>query len=116
VSQVDRADAVEVLGRLVGGVGEREHDAGVVEGHVEPAELGDGAVDERGDLVFVGDVAGDAERAITGGGQLVGRGAQRLSLTSASTTAAPAVAKARAVSRPMPAPAPVTRATWPLKS
>ena len=57
---------------------EREHDAGVVEGHVEPAELGDGALDQRGDLVFVGDVAGDAERAVPGGGQLVGRGAQRL--------------------------------------
>ena len=77
-AQVDRADAVEGLGRLVGGVGQREHDAGVVEGHVEPAELGDGALDEGGDLVLVGDVAGDAERPVTGGGQLVGRGAQRL--------------------------------------
>ena len=68
----------KLLGRLVGRVGEREHDAGVVERHVEPAELGDGAIDERGDLVFVGDVAGDAERLVAGGGQLVGRGAQRL--------------------------------------
>ena len=68
----------KALGRLVGGVGEREHDAGVVEGHVEPAELGDGAIDQRGDLVLVGDVAGDAERTVAGGGQLVGRGAQRL--------------------------------------
>ena len=57
---------------------EREHDAGVVERHVEPAELGDGAVDERGDLVFVGDVAGDAERPVPGGGELVGGGAQRV--------------------------------------
>src|SRR4051794_2598390 len=77
-AQVDRADAVEVLGRLVGGVAERKHDAGVVEGHVEAAVLGDGAVDERGDLILVGDVARDAERAVTEVGQLVGGGAKRL--------------------------------------
>src|SRR4051794_13268953 len=77
-AQVDRADAVEVLGRLVGGVAERKHDAGVVEGHVEAAVLGDGAVDERGDLILVGDVARDAERAVTEVGQLVGGRAQRL--------------------------------------
>ena len=38
----------------------------------------DGAVDERGDLVLVGDVAGDAERLVAGGGQLVGGGAERV--------------------------------------
>ena len=63
------------FGRFVGRVGERQHDPGVVERHVEPAELGDGAIDERGDLVFVGDVAGDAQGLVAGGGQLVGRGA-----------------------------------------
>jgi hypothetical protein len=77
-AQVDGRDAVEALGRFVGRVGERQHDAGVVERHVEPAELGDGAIDERGDLVFVGDVTGDAEGPMARGGQLVGRGAQRL--------------------------------------
>ena len=61
---LDRAgDAIEGLGRFVGGVAQREHDAGVVEGHVEPAELGDRAIDEGGNLVLVGDVAGDAEGA-----------------------------------------------------
>src|SRR3954447_2572802 len=75
-AQVDRGDAVEAAGRLVGGVAEREHDARVVVGHVEPAELSDGPVHQRGDLRLVGDVAGDAERAVAGGGQLVGRGAQ----------------------------------------
>ena len=34
----------------------------------------DGAVDQRGDLVLVGDVAGDAERLVPGGGQLLGGG------------------------------------------
>jgi hypothetical protein len=73
---VDRGDAVEVLGRLFGGVRRRDHDAGVVEGHVEPAEGVHRAVDEGGDLGLVGHVAGDAERLMTGGGQLVGGGAE----------------------------------------
>ncbi|HEV2785705.1 MAG TPA: hypothetical protein VGV67_04900 [Solirubrobacteraceae bacterium] len=53
-------------------------DAGVVEREVDPAEGVHRAVHEGGDLGLVGDVAGDAERLITGGGQLVGGGAQRL--------------------------------------
>jgi hypothetical protein len=77
-AEVDRRDAVEALGRLIGGVGEREHDPGVVERHVEPAEVGDGAIHQRGDLVLVGDVAGHAEPAVPGGGQLVRGFAQRL--------------------------------------
>src|SRR3954466_7400105 len=82
---------------------------------VEPAERADGAVDQGGHLIFVGDVAGDAEGAMPGGGQLVGCAVQRRS-TSASTTAAPVAAKAWAVSRPMPAAAPVTSAAWSWKS
>src|SRR3712207_6039994 len=77
-AQVDGVDAVEVLGRLVGGVIRRDLDAGVVERHVEAAEGGDGALDEGGDLVLVRDVAGDAERLVSGVGQLSGGGAQRL--------------------------------------
>ena len=77
-AQVDGVDAVEVLGRLVGGVARGDLDAGVVERHVEPAERVDRALDEGGDLVLVGDVAGDGERPMTGGGQLVGGGAKRL--------------------------------------
>lgn len=76
-AQVDRIDAVEDVGRLVGGVARRDLDAGVVERHVQPAEGVDRALDEGGDLVLVGHIAGHAERLITGGGQLVGRGTKR---------------------------------------
>src|SRR5947209_13075539 len=76
--QVDRGDAVEAAGQFIGGIGERQHDAGVVEGHVEPAELGDGAIDARGDLILVGDIAPDRQHPMALGTQLVGRGAQRL--------------------------------------
>jgi hypothetical protein len=41
--EVDRGHAVKALGRLVGRVADVEHDAGVVEGHVEPTEGVDGA-------------------------------------------------------------------------
>ena len=41
-------------------------------------KVGDGAVDHRGDLVLVGDVAGDAEHLVPGGGQVVGGGAERV--------------------------------------
>ena len=75
-AQVDRGDAVEALGWFVGGVGEREHDPGVVERHVKLAELGDGAIHQRRDLILVGHVAGHADRTVSGGGQLVGRSAQ----------------------------------------
>jgi hypothetical protein len=69
---------LEGLGRLVCGVGQRDHDPGVVERHVEPAELVNGAIDERRHLVLVGDVARNAERAVAGGGQLIGRCVQLL--------------------------------------
>jgi hypothetical protein len=71
-------DAVEALGRLVGRVARRDHDAGVVEGHVEPAEGVDGALDEGRDLGLIGYVAGDGERLMSGGGQLVGGDLQRV--------------------------------------
>ena len=116
-AEVDGVDPVEQVGGFVGGVGGWGLDAGVVERHVEPAERGDGAVDHRGDLVLVGDVAGDAEHLVSGGLQVVGGGAASgVVVVAARTTAAPASAKARAVARPMPELAPVTRATWPVKS
>jgi hypothetical protein len=77
-AQVDRVHAVERLGRLVGGVGRRDLDAGVVERQVEPTEAVDRAFDQGGDLVLVGHVAGDSERSIPGGGQLVGGGTKGL--------------------------------------
>ena len=110
-AQVDAGDAVERFGRLVGRVGERQHDARVVERHVKPAERVDGAVDERGDLVLVRDVTGRAEGVVPGVGERGGAERAASPSTSASTTAAPAAAKARAVSSPMPPAAPVTRAT-----
>jgi hypothetical protein len=110
-AQVDRGHAVEVLGRFIGRIGRGNLDAGVVEGHVESAEGGDGAFHHGGDLGFVRDVAvmpmawcpaavSSSAAADTDSG-----------LTSASTTAAPASAKAWAVVSPMPDPAPVTSAT-----
>jgi hypothetical protein len=60
-SKIDRIDAVEVVGRLVGGVAWRDHDAGVVEGHVEPPERRNRALDGSSDLRLVGNVADDRE-------------------------------------------------------
>jgi len=77
-AQVDRGDAVEVLGRLVRRVARRDHDPRVIERHVEAAELPDGALDEGGDLLLVRDLAGDAERLPAADSQLVGGGTQRL--------------------------------------
>ena len=77
-AEVDRVHPVEVVGGLVGGVAWWDHDPGVVERHVEPAQGSDGAVDEGGDLVFVRDVAWDAQRLMTCGGQLVGCGSERI--------------------------------------
>ena len=69
-----------------------------------------------GDLVLVGDVAGDAEHLVAGGGQLVGGGVERVLVDVGEDHRGPASAKACAVASPMPEPAPVTRATWPVKS
>jgi hypothetical protein len=69
---VDQVHTVEVLSAFFGGVGEWNHDAGVVEGHVEPAERGCGLVDHGRYLIFGGDVAGEAEDLVPGGAQLIG--------------------------------------------
>ncbi len=73
-AQVDVLDAVELFGALVGGVGGRDHDAGVVVGHVEAPEGFDGAVDGGGDLVLVGDVADQGEDLVSVVGELLGGG------------------------------------------
>ena len=73
-AQVDRVHPLEVLGRLVGRVARREHDAGVVERHVEPAERRRRCARPWRRPRLVGHVAGDAERLVARGGQLLGRG------------------------------------------
>ncbi len=62
----------------VGRVSGPDLDAGIVERHVESPEGVDRALDEGGDLSLVGHVAGDAERLMTGGDQLVGGCAERI--------------------------------------
>jgi len=115
-AQVDGGDAVEAVGQFVGRVSERQHDAGVVEGHVEPAELADGAIDERADLILVGDIACDAQDPMALGTQLVGRGAQRLLVDIGEHHGGAARGERAGGVEPMPPPAPVTSATWPRKS
>ena len=83
----DGIHAIEVLGRLIGRVTRRNLYAGIVERHVQAAEV-------RSSVVV--------------------RSAS--ALMSASTMAAPASAKALAVASPTTELAPVTRATWPLMS
>jgi hypothetical protein len=46
---------------IVGSVRRRHLDASIVERHVEPAILCDRAIDHRGHLRLVGDVAGDTD-------------------------------------------------------
>ena len=63
--EVDVDDRAELLGRLVGGR-HRGADAGVVDQHVDPAELRHRRVDERLALVGVGDVGGHGEHLAAG--------------------------------------------------
>jgi hypothetical protein len=70
--QVDRVDAVEDLGRFVGGIAGGNLDAGVIECHVEPSECVDGGVHHGGHTVLVGDVTRDAQHLVAGGAELLG--------------------------------------------
>src|SRR5215207_7268109 len=63
--EIDRIHTIEVLGRLVRCVARRDLNAGVVEGHVEPAEASNRAVDHRGDLSLVRYIAGNSNRLMT---------------------------------------------------
>jgi len=76
-AQVDRGQPVERFRRFVGGVADRELDAGVVERHVKAAERVDRSGDHRGDLVLVGDIAPHPEHLMPGCRQLVGDRRQR---------------------------------------
>ncbi len=58
---VHRDHALKMLAWLIGGVRGRHLNAGIVEGHVEPAVFRDRAVYHRGHLRLVGHVAGNAD-------------------------------------------------------
>ena len=79
-------------------------DAGVGDDEVEPAGLGDEALDRRLHLLAVADVGGQGDRARPQIRDVEPRPARR------TPTAAPRPASARAISRPMPREAPVTSA------
>ena len=61
----------ELLGRLAGG-GYGGADAGVVDQHVDPAELRHGRVDQRLALRRVGDVGGHGDHPAAGGPDQLG--------------------------------------------
>jgi hypothetical protein len=81
---------VEAIGRLFGGIRDGDHDPGVVERHVEPAESGCRLLDDGGDLILRGDVAGQPEDLVAGGGSSSVAASTADVLMSANTTAAPA--------------------------
>jgi hypothetical protein len=115
-AEVDRIDVLEVVGRLVCGVTRRDHDPGVVEGHVQPAEARHRAVDQSGDLVFVGDVADDGERPVVGGRQPVGGGAQRVLFDVGEYYGSAVCAEGAGGREPHPGAGSGDEATCPLKS
>jgi hypothetical protein len=63
-AQVHGCDRVETVCGFVGRVGGRDHDAGVVERHIEPAEAVDGGAYGGLDLSLVGHIAGDREHGV----------------------------------------------------
>ena len=77
-AQIDGGHVVEGRCRFIGQIAHRPQDTGIVERHVQPTEGRDRAPDHGRDLRLVRHVAGDADRPVTGRGQLPGRGAQRV--------------------------------------
>ena len=70
-----------------------QHQAGVVDEHVEGAELGRGVVNEAGRLLLVGDVDGADERRAL---EALGESVEALARRAHTATAAPASDRARA--------------------
>jgi hypothetical protein len=70
--QVDVGDAVELLQRAVGRRSVFGHDAGVVEGRVQSAELGECLLDHGFYLSVVADVARDGKGSMALAHQLLG--------------------------------------------
>jgi hypothetical protein len=77
-AQINGDHLVEALGRLIGWVASEADDAGIVEGHVQPAVGRDGALDHLGDLHLIRHVAGDADGLLAVRGQPLGRTAERV--------------------------------------
>jgi NAD(P)-dependent dehydrogenase (short-subunit alcohol dehydrogenase family) len=69
-------DTARPFAVAVSGIAGRDHDAGVVKGHVEPPESLDGAINERGHLSLVGHVAADAEDLVPGFAEMLSGGLQ----------------------------------------
>ncbi len=109
-------DAVELLGALLGGVGRRRHDPGVVVRQVEPPVRLHGPVDGGGDLGLVGDVAAQREGLVPGVGQFPRGGGDGPLVEVGEGHGGAGLREGQAVARPMPEPAPVTKATCPPKS
>ena len=82
-----------------------EREARVVVEDVDPAELGDGAADERGGALLVGHV--ERERDV---------GLDPLDAARAADDRTPASRSFRTVAAPMPLEAPVTIAVFPARS
>ena len=115
-AQVDRRDSVEDLRRLAGGTAGWNHNPGIVERHIEPAERIDGHGDHGRHAVLVGHVTTNTKHLVAGGCQLLCGRTKRGLVDVCDYHRAPASANARAVAKPMPELPPVTSATWPVKS
>jgi hypothetical protein len=70
-AQVNRSDPIEDLGRLVGDITGRNHNAGVIERHIQPAERINGRLHHGRHAVLVGHITTNTKNPVTSGCQLV---------------------------------------------
>ena len=111
--EVDVDDLPELLGRLAGGR-DGGADAGVVDQHVDPAELRHRRVDQRLALCRVGDVGGHGEHPAAGGPDQLGGLLELVDAAGAQDHVGAGLGQAPAANAtPSPLEAPVTMATLP---
>ena len=115
-AQIDGGHVVEGSRGFIGQIAHRTQDTGIVERHVQLTEGRDRALDHGRDLRLVRHVAGDADRPVTGRGQLPGRGAQRVLVDIDENDRGARLGECPRGRESDAELAPVTRATWPLKS
>jgi hypothetical protein len=96
-AQIYCVHSVEEFGWLIGGIGWRGLDTGVVERQIQATEGRERALERGGDLVLVGHIAGETERLMPAEVRSAVAVRSDSWLMSTSTTAAPASAKAWAV-------------------